>query len=871
MLDRIQKAYHRIVLDHPWWVIVPILILLVLAATQVRHFHLDASAESLMLEGDEDMHYYREIRARYGSDDFLIVTWTPEAPLFEEATLDRLQQLRDELEQLEQVSGVMSILDVPLLDSPRVSLGDLETGLRTLRDEGTDRDMAREEFRSSPLYRDLLMNQDADTTAILVTLQRDEQAHKLLQRRDELRIQQADEGLDAEQAAELEDVTARYRERSRELQADLEATIADVRGILAEHRDFATIHLGGVPMIAVDMIDFVRGDIRSFGIGVALFILALLAATFQRLRWVIVPSAIAGSVALLMTGFLGFAAWPVTVVSSNFISLVLIITLSLMVHLVVRHRELHMQSPEASGRELMRETVYSKFKPSLYTAITTIIAFGAMVFADIRPVIDFGLMMVCAVTLAFLLTFTLFPSLLAGLSPGAVPKFRRDVTARFNRKVASGVDSHPLMISMVFFVLVAVSAIGVSRVTVENRFIDYFKPDTEIYQGMELIDRELGGTTPLDVVLDPSKAYLDHGSDELLSEAPSDETSTEDAVADDEPRTDEATDDEWGDDDWGDDDWNGGGDEWAADWDDDYDADHEAGPVGGYWFNEYQVEVMGDIHDYLESLPETGKVLSVATSLRLVQMLNNDRPLSSFEMGVMFERLPEDLREILFDPYMSDDGDQIRIDIRIVDSAPNLERDVLLKQINEALMEKFDLAPEQVRLTGMLVLYNNVMQSLVRSQFITLFVVFAAMMLMFAFLFRSLKMAVIGPLPTLVASIGVIGLIGWVGLPLDIMTMTIAAITIGIGVHDTIHYTHRFKGEVDRGQSYGEALRESHVQVGRAMVYTTVIIIAGFSILTLSNFMPTIYFGLLTGVAMAFALISNLFLLPVLLQKMKPF
>ena len=866
MFQTIQQAYHRLVLDRPWWVIIPILVLLVLAASQVRHFHLDASAESLMLEGDPDMHYYREIRARYGSDDFLIVTWTPAAELFSDQALAQLADLRDELAALDAVANVMSILDVPLLDSPRATLGEVETGLRTLMDEDTDRGLAREEFRSSPLYRDLLMNQDADTSAVLVTLKRDARAHELIQRRDELRIRDAEQGLSREEAAELEAVTEAYRQRSRELQADLEATIADVRTILDRHREQATIHLGGVPMIAVDMIDFVRGDIRTFGVGVAIFILLLLAFTFQRLRWVLVPSLISGAVALGMTGFLGFSNWPVTVVSSNFISLVLIISLSLMIHLIVRHRELHVQSPQAAGRTLMRETVDSKFKPSLYTAITTIIAFGAMIFADIRPVIDFGLMMVCAVTMAFLLTFALFPSLLGALPPGRVPRFRRDITARFNRRVAAVVDRHPMTVVTVFLLLVSVSLVGVSRITVENRFIDYFKTDTEIYQGMELIDRELGGTTPLDVVLDPSHAYLE--GHVTVREESREQHDVDDGTG--EAADDAWSDEEWGDDDWGDD-WNGGDDEWAGGWDDDFDLDDEPGPVGGYWFNEYQVEVMGDIHDYLDGLPETGKVLSVATSLRLIQMLNNDRPLSSFEMGVMFERLPEDLRDILFDPYMSDDGDQIRFDIRIIDSAPNLERDELLRQIRSDLMERFDLAPEQVNLTGMLVLYNNVMQSLVRSQFVTLFVVFAAMMLMFAFLFRSLKMAVIGPLPTLVASIGVIGLIGWLGLPLDIMTMTIAAITIGIGVHDTIHYTHRFQAEVAGGRDYRDAATESHVQVGRAMVYTTVIIIAGFSILTLSNFMPTIYFGLLTGVAMAFALLSNLFLLPLLLKRIRPF
>jgi len=868
MFASIRSFYYRLSLDHGWILILLVAALLAVAATQVRHFHLDASAESLMLAGDEDMHYYRKVRAQYGSDDFLIVAFSPEAPLFSDQSLAQLEALRDELTAVESVASAMTILDVPLLQSPPVTFDEVQSGIRTLADEDTDRALARQEFLESPLYRDLLMNRDADTTALLLTLERDEELHALLQRRDALQIQAVESGLSREESAELEAVEVDYRSASRAHQAELEAAIAEVRAVLDRHRDGGRIHLGGVPMIAVDMIEFVRNDIATFGVGVALFIVLLLAFTFQRLRWVLLPSAVSGGVALGMTGFLGFMDWPVTVVSSNFISLVLIITLSLMIHLIVRHRELHQAHPEADGRWLMGETIESKFKPSLYTAITTMIAFGAMYFADIRPVMDFGLMMVCAVAFAFLLTFAVFPAGLARLKPGKVPALRRDYTARFNTWVAERVSGREARVMVVFLVICLIGGAGISRITVENRFIDYFKPDTEIYQGMALIDQELGGTTPLDVVLDPSRDYLadgDWGEEELAEAASTD--------AEPEPEADQAgdadaADDEWGDDDWGDDDW--GDDDWGDDGWGDEELDRD-GPVGGYWFNEYQVDVMEAIHNYLESLDETGKVLSVATSLKLMRQLNQGRQLSSFEMGIMFEQLPEDLREILFDPYMTDDGDQIRFDIRVIDSDPNLERQALLNKIRQDLMAEFDLGEEQVRLSGMLVLYNNVMQSLVRSQWVTLLIVFSAMMLMFAFLFRSLKMAFIGPLPTLVASISVMGLIGWVGLPLDLMTMTIAAITIGIGVHDTIHYTHRFQSEVAAGKAYPAALRETHRQVGRAMVYTSVIIIAGFSILTLSNFMPTIYFGLLTGVAMAFALLSNLFLLPALLGQFRPF
>ncbi len=822
MLDQLARHYYRITLGYPWVVAGVVVVLLVLAGFQARHFHLDASAESLMIEGDEDMHFYREIRARYGSDDFLIVTYSPhEKDLFAEATLERIRALRDELAGMERVDSVTTLLDVPLIDSPAMTLSEIQRGTRTLMDEDTDRDLAREEFLTSPLYRDLIINPDADTTALLVSFRRDEQAHALLQRREMLRVKQEREGLDADERSELRAVEAEYGPLNERYQRQMEADIAEARQILDRHREYAQIFLGGVPMIAVDMMDFVRSDISTFGVGVALFIVLLLAFTFQRLRWVIIPSLICGGVALGMTGFLGFMSWPVTVVSSNFISLVLIITLSLIVHLVVRHRELHMAAPDKPAAELVRETIDSKFKPSFYTALTTMVAFASMMFAEIRPVMDFGLMMVFAVAMGFVLTFVLFPALVSPFAPGRVPVPRRDYAGRMLRGFARLVQQRAALVWVLFAAIGLAGIVGMGKLTVENRFIDYFKSDTEIYQGMELIDRELGGTTPLDVVLDATPDFLAWEEEE--------------------------------------------DDEFA------FEFEGDAGPVGGYWFDPYQLEEVKDIHDYLESLPETGKVLSVGTSMRMIQHLNRGEPLDPFGLGLVYQQIPDELRDILFDPYMSGDGNQIRIDIRVIDSDPNLHRDALLRQIRGELISQFDLEPEQVRLSGMLVLYNNVMQSLISSQFVTMFIVFGAIMAMFGLLFRSLRMALIGPLPTLVAAVSVLGLLGWLGIPLDIMTMTIAAITIGIGVHDTIHYSDRFRLEILGGADYPAAMLESHTQVGRAMFYTTVIITAGFSILMLSNFIPTIYFGLFTGVAMVFALISNLTLLPLLMARLRPF
>jgi len=820
MLQSLARLYYRLTLGHPWLVSLAVLLLLAGAAHQAQHFRLDASSDSLVAENNEEIRYYREISARYGSDEFLIVTYKPEVELFSQAALAELENLRDDLAGLDFARDVTSILDVPLLDSPAQTLSDVQQGIRTLGDDDVDPQLAREEFLTSPLYEDLLVNDDADVTAVLVTLERDQRLAQLIERRDELRILRSDEGLTGEQQQELRELDTAIAERNAELQDELDAEIGKVRSILDEYRDDAEIHLGGVPMITVDMIKFVRDDIRTFGVAVGLFIIVLLALAFGRLRWVVVPSVICAAVALGMVGFLGFMSWPVTVVSSNFISLVLIITLSLIVHLIVRHRELHTREPSASQGELLRRTVDSKFKPSFYTAVTTFVSFATLMFADIQPVMDFGRMMASAVVFAFVLAFIAFPALLAPTSPGPVPRQGVDLMGGFTRGVCMLASRHGGAIWVLFALVVVIAVAGMTRLTVENRFIDFFHESTEIHQGMLQIDRELGGTTPLDIVLDAPASYL-----ESEGEA----------------------------------------------WEDDFALDAGQGPTSGYWFNEFQMDEVTAIHDWLDEIETTGKVLSVATTHKMITHLNGGEPPDTLQMAVIYQRLPEQMRRILYDPYMSNDGNQLRFAVRVVDSDPDLRRDALLERIRTEVPERFDLEPGQVNLTGMLVLYNNVMQSLFRSQFVTLAIVFVAIMIMFGLLFRSLKMAVIGPVPTLIAACTVLGVMGLFGIPLDIMTMTIAAITVGIGVHDTIHYSDRFQAEMRRHGDYDQALEEAHTNVGRAMVYTTVIVTLGFSILTLSNFVPTIYFGLLTGVAMIFALISNMTLLPLLIKWLRPF
>ena len=821
------SLYNNLVLDRPGLTLLLIAVVTLFFGYHASSFRLDASADSLILENDSALQYYRAVRGRYGSDDSLIITYTPDTELFSDAVLDDIRALRDALLQLDRVEAVISLLDVPLISSPPVTLSEMSREIRTLESPGTDRQLARLEFLDSPLYRNLIISPDGATTALQVNFRRDDTYHRLLAERDALRAKQLDSQLSDAEQAELEQVSDEYDRYSEGLLDQQNADIATVRQILDRHRDGATLYLGGVPMIVADSIEYIRHDLVNFGAGVAAFLVVLLVTAFRKPRWVLLPLLTCCVVVIVMTGWLGLVHWPVTVVSSNFISLLLIITLSLTIHLIVRYRELHEIMPDASQRELVSETLSSKVMPCFYTALTTIVAFCSLLFSGIRPVIDFGWMMSVGITLAFVLAFTLFPATLMFLKPGAPPKLR-DITAVITLFIARTIRKlgTPLLL---FFVLVAVlSVMGIKQLTVENRFIDYFKEDTEIYRGMSLIDRTLGGTTPLDVIIDappePAVAETD--------------TPDEDDLFMDElfPP-----------------------------------SEGEAGITGtSYWFNAYALEEVAVIHDYLDSLPETGKVLSIITAVRMLETLNDGKPIDDFFLAILYKRLPESIKASLFTPYMSEDGNQLRYSIRVFESDPSLQREALIGKIRDHLTDGLGLQPEQVKVSGMLVLYNNMLQSLFQSQIMTLGVVFAAIMVMFMISFRSLKLALIAIIPNVIAALQVLGLMGWLGIPLDIMTITIAAIVVGIAVDNAIHYIHRFKDEFPQDGDYWAAIQRCHGSIGRAMYYTAVTIALGFLILSLSNFVPTIYFGVLTGFSMVVALIANLTLLQLLIVLFRP-
>ena len=862
MSAALLNFYQKTVLRHPLAAIFMVLALAVAMAFGLPNFKLDASADSLTLEHDDDLNFFREVVQRYGSDNFLIVTFSPiEGDLFDDKNLQTLSSLRNELAEIKGVESMLSLLDVPLLYSPKVSVADLKGELNTLLSPGVDRDLARQEFLNSPIYKDLILSKDGQTTGMLVTLELDQKYLDLVQARDALRLIKSTDGLSPEQQVELDAVSKEFLDYRTAKAAASHQLVADVRSLMDGYRDGATIFLGGPDMITADMVDFIKSDLAIFGTGILIFVIVTLAVIFRQLRWVILPLSTCALCLVIILGFLSWIDWRLTVISSNFVSLLLIITLALTMHLIVRYRELYRTQPEATQEQLVAATVTSMAKPCLYTVLTTIVAFMSLVVSNIRPVIDFGWMMTMGISLALVVAFIIIPAGMMLIGKGK-DSSGKDKSASFTSVFSNFTERHGNIVLLTACVLSVLSIYGISRLEVENRFIDYFRSDTEIYQGMEIIDASLGGTTPLDIILqaptfaEPENNFTVSEDSEYGADAFGDDAFGDNVFAEE---------DEYGD--YGD--GNDGFDDAFASDSDAFDEDSANALKDTYWFTSTGLADLAKLQAFLEAQPEVGKVSSLVQIYDVASDLSGHK-LNDFEIAFMRKSFGDDIYQQMVAPYLLEDIDEARIQLRAMETEGLLRRADLLEKIRDYAVNEVGIAPEDIRFTGLLVLYNNMLQSLYKSQILTLGAVFVGIMLMFLVLFRSIKISVIAILPNFLAAGIVLGGMGLSGIPLDMMTITIAAITVGIGVDHAIHYITRFSREFAVDGNYIASMHRAHASIGLALFYTAITIIVGFSILALSNFIPSIYFGLLTGLAMTAALLGSMTLLPKLILITKP-
>ena len=788
-----SHLYQNLVLKNPKSIFVLLLITLMSFGYFSKDFRLDASSDTLLIEGDPDLEYLKEITERYGSREFLILTYTPNEGMITESSINNLLSLKYKIQSLEWVHSVITLLDIPLLNNSEAPLQERLENFKTLKDEGIDTERGFKEILNSPVFRNFVISKDGKTSGVIVYI-----------KKDELK--------DSKNKKEIEIYKDALKKKNHE-------NITQIREIIKSYDNIGKIYLGGIPMIADDMMSFIKSDIIVFGLGVLLFIITTLWFVFKKIIWIIIPISSCFFSVLIMTGLLGLLGWKVTVISSNFIALMLILTMAMNIHMSTRFLQLRNDFPELRNFEIISMTTGKMFWPIIYTVLTTVCAFLSLIFSGIKPIIDFGWMMTLGLITSFIITFTLLPTLLSLMSNNAI-EIKENNNSKITFFFGKAAINNKISIFIITGFIIILSVLGIGRLEVENSFINYFNKNTEIYKGMKLIDEKLGGTTPLEIILKfPDNVEI---------------------------KTD--IDDEF------------------EDWGDEESEDQEK-----YWFTRDKVDKIQAVHNYLNSLSAVGKVLSFSSIIEVATQLNNNKPLGTLEMGVLYSKIPESIKRDIIDPYISIKNNEARISLRIIDSQNGLRRNDLIDQINYDLENKLKLNKEEFRLAGVLILFNNLLQSLFKSQILTLGLVMVGIFIMFMVLFKNVKLSLIGVVPNFIAAFFILGIIGLLGIPLDMMTITIAAITIGIAVDNSIHYIYRFKEEFLINKDYNETLKICHSTVGVAILNTSITIIFGFSILVFSKFIPTIYFGVFTGIAMLLAMISVLTLLPCLILISKPF
>jgi hypothetical protein len=813
----IEKIYRSSVIEKPKFTLSILIILLLSFGYFAKDFQLDASSDTLLLENDPDLKYLREVNAKYGSKDFLVLTYAPKENLLSPVAVKNLTDLKNDLASLSWVSNVITILDVPLLKNNDDSLSERIKNYKTLSSKDSDKKRGFDEIINSPIYKEFVISKDGKTSGILVYIKTDKKLSSLVKTKNNYLDRKDKDQLTSEDKKKYKKFLKEYDDYKKSYNQKNHQNINEIRKILKSYKNTAEIHLGGIPMIADDMMTFIKNDIMVFGAGVFLFIVCTLWFVFRNLLWVFIPLLSCFFSVLIMVGLLGLVGWKVTVISSNFIALMLILTMAMNIHMSVRYLQFKKENPNISNSEAILWTSGKMFWPILYTVLTTICAFLSLIFSDIKPIIDFGWMMTVGLLVSLSITFTLLPAILNILSKENVnyEGEKKSIITSFLSKFAQK-NTKTIFVSTLFVIIVSI--IGITKLEVENSFINYFDKKTEIYKGMKLIDDELGGTTPLDIIVKfPDKEEI------------------------------EKTDDDF--------------DSW-----DDEDKDEAK-----YWFTRNKIDRITKVHDYLDNLQAVGKVISFASMVRVAEDLNDGKELQGLEMGILYTKIPDSIKKEIIDPYISIANNEARINLRILDSKENLRRNDLINKINHDLENQLGLNRKEFKLAGVLILFNNLLQSLFKSQILTLGIVMVGITVMFLILFRNVTLSLIGVVPNFMAAFLILGIIGLLEIPLDMMTITIAAITIGIAVDNSIHYIYRFKEEFKKINNYNLTLEKCHNTVGVAILNTSITIVFGFSILVLSNFIPTIYFGIFTGIAMLLAMISVLTLLPKLILIVKPF
>ncbi|CAO6127007.1 COG1033 Predicted exporters of the RND superfamily [Candidatus Pelagibacterales bacterium] len=815
-MNFINQLYKRF-LERPKLILITLILIFSFSVYNAKNFQLDASADSLLLENDPDLNYLRSINERYSSEEFFVITYSPKKKINEES-LKELRKFVDEINNIKWVSKSISVLNAPLFESSDLPLIEKIKNIQYIVTPGIEINRALNELKNSPVYKKLIINEDATTFGIVIYIKDNKEYLSALKTNKIFLDKQQNSKLSEKDLKEFESQNKILEKLKKEHNKNLEFYNIEIRSHILKYKNIADINLSGIPMIADDLITFVKKDITVFGSGVFIFIIITLWFIFRDIRWVVFPLLSCLLSIAIMVGMLGYLNWKVTVISSNFISLMLILTMEINIHYVERYKQLQAEFPKKKENYLAYLTTTKIFTPILYAVLTTALAFLSFIFCDIKPVIDFGWMMTLGLFISLFVSMILLPYLIIKFKPKATP-IHQSKDSKIAEIFASIALNQRFLVLAFSTIILILSIYGMTRLKVENSFINYFDKKTEIYQGMKLIDEKLGGTTPLEIIL----KFKDTDSKNNKSDNDFFQGSDSNEYKD------------------------------------------------SYWFTNFRVNKIVNVHQYLETLPEIGKVLSFYSVLQLGEKINDNKKLGPLEMAILYSKLPDDIKKSIVTPYVSIENNEARISLRIIDSNPNLNRKELLIKIQKDLEEKLNLNKDEFKITGILVIFNNLLQSLFDSQIKTLGITFAGIFILLLILFKSLSWSIVAAIPNFTAALFILGSLGLFNIPLDMMTITIASISVGIAIDNSIHYIYRFREEFKINKNYKKTIEICHKSVGKAIVNASLTIVFGFSILIFSNFIPSIYFGIFTGLAMLTAMTLVLTLMPQLIAIIKPF
>ena len=836
--DKIKQKLARMLVSAPKLSLALALILCAFLCAFAPKLAIDASTQTLLLENDKDLELWRDITKRYEIPNTLVIAYTPNSDLLSQSSISTLAALSKDLAQIKGVKSVFSMLDAPLLLSSGLKFSDLLGTIPTLKDSNASKEAIKAEFLNSPFYKNSLVSSDFKTTALLLTLEPNSRYNEFIasitalentlktaennataktllkeQRaafkayRDELRIAEHD------QITQIRQVIAKYNQNSQ-TRIPYQDEFLNSQTRIPYQASSSQLFLGGINMIADDMIAFVRSDLATYGLATLLLCSLCLFVYYLQLRYVFLAIFICLVCVGVTSGLFGLLGFEITVISSNYIALQLIITLSVVIHLINSYREFFRKKSSFSQKAIVYLALKERMSPCFFAIFTTIIGFISLVFSDIRPIISLGVMMSASITLSLIFSFWLFGSIMSLLS-------KKSVNTAFERyfslttlcaKIALNLRARKVVFAISALGL-CVGLWGISKLSVENSFIGYFKESTDIYKGMELIDNKLGGTVPLDIIISFKKDKK-------------------------EPRN-SSLDDEFA-------------DEFAS------------SDAAQYWFNERRMSVLKSVNEYLKNKEFIGSVSSLADLLEVGKELNEGRELDALALALIYSSLSGEGRELILTPFVSIENDELHFSVRTLDSDPRLKRAEFLRTLQNELNE---LVGEnaQVKISGAMKLYTNMLDSLFSSQINSLGFVLLAFFATFWLIFASLRLAIIAICINILPLICVLGAMGLAGLSLDIMSITIGSISLGIGVDSAIHYIYRYKRELAHFKDSKKAIIASHASIGYALYYTSFAVFIGFGVMISSNFWPTIYFGALTDLVMFFMLASSLILLPSLL------